>query len=446
MSTKFKDYLRKLNEGEANNYAKYKNNFAEETLSTNAIFNSEEISKLAGEEKEVAVSQDEQPELTEIDFKKGLSKYVPNRFSLDAIVKNPQLTNQIKHTLVLNWKTSVEKRLDGIKGATLSINQLVKLLLQIYNEVNDGILEVYPAATNSKPVKSEKQYSMSSPSKYKRENFYAIKSKIVSLYNKSGGNPDLWNKLFNEANLTKKYKTASKFSETTLIKRLDEMRSYSEMEKLLNVAKQAIREEDVKEEDDNGGKTAAVAAADTSSTSYNDEYYYEDEVARNLDAFDDFNIYFGNGLSKKKELSPQHHKINEKYYVDMNKLQNNILEIRYVRTRHLIPIKSQYITTPVKTLILKTLQEHKVDTKTYNSATESEKHLFRTLIPYLNLKDGGGLNDGFQKEFEIIRGEILAGNDSKLLKRKAKAYLLQGLQTGLLSRHNYVNMIFELDL
>jgi hypothetical protein len=149
----------------------------------------------------------------------------------------------------------------------------------------------------------------------------------------------------------------------------------------------------------------------------------------------------GSGLLRRHD-----HKLNDKYFIDRNKLGNGILEIRYNKNRHLTPIKSQYLSSHLKALITFATDHKTIDKSIYNRLTEQEKNLFRTLIPYLDIKDGGSINDGFHKEFEIIRGEILAGNDSKLLKRKAKTYLLHALQTGLISRHNYTSLVFELDI
>jgi hypothetical protein len=69
------------------------------------------------------------------------------------------------------------------------------------------------------------------------------------------------------------------------------------------------------------------------------------------------------------------------------------------------------------------------------------------MIPYIRL-DYNELDDddAFNKRFEVIRGEILAGNSNSELKREARSYLLHALNTGRISRHNYTTILHDMDL
>ncbi len=112
----------------------------------------------------------------------------------------------------------------------------------------------------------------------------------------------------------------------------------------------------------------------------------------------------------------------------------------------MIPIKSQYISSPVKQCVICALQGN-IDPKIYHKLTPSEKNLVRSVLPYFNVDfDDFDNEDSFNKRFEVIRGEILAGNNSNMLKKEAKQYLLHALNTSKISRHMYINLLQELDL
>ena len=150
----------------------------------------------------------------------------------------------------------------------------------------------------------------------------------------------------------------------------------------------------------------------------------------------------GSGLKSPNE---KHIDSKRKYFINMKKLKDNILDIRYSKNRHLIPIKSQYVSGVMKSCIM-SLLSGKVDKALYHKLTSTEKNLLRSLLPYFENETDFEDNDAFNKRFEVIRGEILAGNNSVSLKQEARAYLLHALNTSKISRHFYINCLHELGL
>ncbi len=130
----------------------------------------------------------------------------------------------------------------------------------------------------------------------------------------------------------------------------------------------------------------------------------------------------------------------------MKKLNNNVLEIRYSSNRHLIPIKSQYISSNVKACIMDAMKKHTIDPQIFQKLTSVEKNLIRSLLKYFDIDDELDNDEAFNKRFEVIRGEILAGNNNIALKREAKEYLLHAMNTSKISRQNYINAIQELGI
>jgi hypothetical protein len=156
----------------------------------------------------------------------------------------------------------------------------------------------------------------------------------------------------------------------------------------------------------------------------------------------------GTGLKtqRPKHLQPSEKMIHTKYFINTTKLKNNVLCIKYAKNRHIIPIKEQIISNPVKKIIIQMMNGN-LDKQAFLNLTKIEKHLVRSLLPYFQydrseMED----DDGFFERFEILKGQILAGNDNANLKREMKQYLLHALQTNRISRANFNSLLLELSL
>lgn len=142
-----------------------------------------------------------------------------------------------------------------------------------------------------------------------------------------------------------------------------------------------------------------------------------------------------------------HQNVNNKYYVDRSKLKRNVLEIRYVKNRHLIPVKPHVISAKFRNIVEKALSGNQFNPKNTYDLTPKEKHLLITVAPYLNIsRDDIDDDDEYHDRFEVIRGSILAGNNNESIKKEARKYLLYAYNTGQINRLTYTNMIEELDL
>lgn len=183
--------------------------------------------------------------------------------------------------------------------------------------------------------------------------------------------------------------------------------------------------------------------------------YYNDMEQRQPDDTVPYHEYDGRGLvestipSKKKTTSSQyeHQLCNGKYFINRKKLSANVLEIRYTKNRHLIPIKSQIVGKSLRYMIEEIIDNNNLDKAKYERLTKLEQNLLRSLLPYLG-RDIDDVDDdeAFYDRFDVIRGELLSGNDNKMLKREAKQYLLHAVNTGKISRTHFNQMITDLDL
>ena len=156
----------------------------------------------------------------------------------------------------------------------------------------------------------------------------------------------------------------------------------------------------------------------------------------------------GKGLSLGGNLSQYEQPlVNNKYFINRKKLNANVLEIRYTKNRHLIPIKSQIVGKKLRLIIETIIDNNHLDKKQYEQLTKMEQNLLRSLLPYLG-RDIDDVDDdeAFYDRFDVIRGELLSGNDNRALKREAKQYLMHALNTGKISRTHFNQMLIDLDL
>lgn len=176
---------------------------------------------------------------------------------------------------------------------------------------------------------------------------------------------------------------------------------------------------------------------------------YEDEIQKPLDGEEDIlGPKDGYGLRKKKTLKTHEQQlVGGKYFINRKKLSANVLEIRYTKNRHLIPIKSQIVGKSLRSIIEEIIDNNNLDKQKYEKLTKIEQNLLRSLLPYLG-RDIDDVDDdeAFYDRFDVIRGELLAGNDNKMLKREAKQYLMHALNTGKISRTHFNQMLIDLDL
>jgi len=165
-------------------------------------------------------------------------------------------------------------------------------------------------------------------------------------------------------------------------------------------------------------------------------------------------IIYGKGYSRSDEDEQPVRKntvlkkvINGKY-IDLNKLKNNILTVRYVKTGGFIPtVKSQHISNDVKSII-EDLISDKFEKRLFEKLQPDEKRLVKRLVAALkididvNTKE----DDEYRKQFEIILGEFQAGNTSPAIKNKLKQYVAESMQSGFLTRRECWQLLYELTI
>jgi hypothetical protein len=82
--------------------------------------------------------------------------------------------------------------------------------------------------------------------------------------------------------------------------------------------------------------------------------------------------YIGGGILKPSGLKQTEKQIHKKYFIDTNKLNNNVLEVRYNKNRHLTGIKTQIVGNGVKNIINNIINSDNMDQTEYDNLTENK--------------------------------------------------------------------------
>ena len=151
-------------------------------------------------------------------------------------------------------------------------------------------------------------------------------------------------------------------------------------------------------------------------------------------------------IEVRKKKSENMRKVINGKYIDLNKLNNNIITIRYVSTGALIPtVKVQSISRDVRGIVEDIIND-KFEKRLYEKLDMNEKRLIKRIVSALNididLHDNS--EDEFVKQFNIVLGQWRAGNNNTIIKRKLREYIYEANEAGMIPKREMHKLIFEL--
>jgi hypothetical protein len=158
----------------------------------------------------------------------------------------------------------------------------------------------------------------------------------------------------------------------------------------------------------------------------------------------------GRGYTKNQHPTkkPRRHYINEKFYVDLNKLEDGILVLKYSSNDSSVPhLKTTQIGEEAKEIIQDILND-KFDERIYKLLTNEDKRLVRRFIKStkLDINVNDESEKEFQRQFEIVRGEFNSGNNSPQIKAALKQYVIEALRENKIARNEAYLLLYELSL
>lgn len=141
------------------------------------------------------------------------------------------------------------------------------------------------------------------------------------------------------------------------------------------------------------------------------------------------------------------------FYIHKPKLMNdNRLSLKYPSGACVRGFPSQIITDTLRNLLVKLIEDQKVDYKLLQSLSKTDSELFYSLIQKAKLDNQLGLS-GYKdteyqdqlKRFELLRGEILAGNNSPDIMKELKMLILNFMATSKMRKAEGLHVLAELD-
>ena len=130
----------------------------------------------------------------------------------------------------------------------------------------------------------------------------------------------------------------------------------------------------------------------------------------------------------------------------MNKLKNNIICIRYCKTRALVPnVKVQHVSNDIKEIINDIIDD-KFEKRLYEKLNVNDKRLVKRIVDSLKLDiDTSSKEDEeYARQFDVVLGEWKSGNNNDMIKAKLKQYIMESMESGLLPRRECFKLLFEL--
>jgi hypothetical protein len=138
------------------------------------------------------------------------------------------------------------------------------------------------------------------------------------------------------------------------------------------------------------------------------------------------------------------------YSIDVNKLKNNELAIKYTKSKKIVTqIPLQHISDELKDIVMDVIED-KYNEKLFKQLKTTDKRLFRRVIKLLGLEKKIHLpaeddeESAFQQRYEVLLGECSSGNSNKEVKQELKHYVLQALSEGLIKPNDAHQIIVSL--
>lgn len=156
----------------------------------------------------------------------------------------------------------------------------------------------------------------------------------------------------------------------------------------------------------------------------------------------------GNGVKRGRGLKkPGTHKVYGKYYLDSERFRRNELSLKYVKNQNNVPTFKPVRISMAAKRVIEGVLTNAFDENAYAALSDTERYTIRTLAGLLGfdcLKNYNSENEEFQNRLEVLLGEVQAGNNSKVLLRDLKKFILKGIQTGKMSKASGYELLLEL--
>ena len=161
-------------------------------------------------------------------------------------------------------------------------------------------------------------------------------------------------------------------------------------------------------------------------------------------------IMYGRGYNLTEKSKKNRHYLNDnKFYIELHKLKENILSVKYSSTdAHLTTVKVQNISDDIKNIIEDVLK-NKYNERLFQQLNPNDKRVFKRFIKGVKL-DSISLDDDldkqFHKDYQILKGQFESGNTSPEIKNALKRYVIEGLAENRINKNEAHFLLYQLSL
>jgi hypothetical protein len=158
-------------------------------------------------------------------------------------------------------------------------------------------------------------------------------------------------------------------------------------------------------------------------------------------------VISGRGL-KLQQKSMDNREYIDKFYIEKNKLRDNILSVKYSKNE--VPpsqLRPRSISTALRELIEDVIKDN-YNEKVYKMLPDDDKRTFKKFVKVLKLPIDtfDDLDKEYQKNYELLKGQFLSGNNSPEIKNALRKYIVEGMNEGKLNRSESMFLLYQLSL
>jgi len=160
------------------------------------------------------------------------------------------------------------------------------------------------------------------------------------------------------------------------------------------------------------------------------------------------NIFKGFGMNKQSRAIKDKQAFHDKYAIDKKKLKRNILALKYLKNaNHVATFKPIEISEQLKKLIEQNVMKgQKIEDSDYKLLSVTERRVLKRLYSFLKMDDHmTDHNENFQKDFQVMYGSFLAGNNNETLISQLKEYVKLAVHESIISKAEGKKMLDKLN-
>ena len=158
-------------------------------------------------------------------------------------------------------------------------------------------------------------------------------------------------------------------------------------------------------------------------------------------------VISGRGLQMQSKSIQNRHYIG-KFYIEKHKLKDNLLSVKYSKNE--VPpsqLRPRSISTALRGLIEDVIAD-KYNERVYHMLEDDDKRLFKKFVKVLKLPIDtyDDLDKEYQKNYELLKGQFMSGNNSPEIKSQLRKYIVEGMNEGKLNRSESMFLLYQLSL